>query len=89
MAVLLTYVPRTTGFLRIYHRLYDLSKLEDRKLLTAGVTVVRFVPSVADLVLQQLPLHVERLSTLVTGECLVCGVGLFVVFEIAEVAETW
>ena len=95
MVVLLTSVPRTTGVLLadilcfLYLTVYNLSKRADQKLLTAGITVVRFVPSVAHLVLQQLPLHVERLSTLVTGERLFCGVSLFVVFEIAEVAETW
>jgi len=51
--------------------------------------VVRLVPGVAHLVLQQLPLHVERLPTLVARERLVCGVGLLVVFEIAEIAKTW
>ena len=64
-------------------------KQEDKTLLTTGVTAVCFVSGVAHLVLQQLPLHVERLSTLVTCEHLVCTVGLLVVFKIAKVAKTW
>lgn len=48
---------------------------------------MRFVPRVSDLVLQQFPVHVEGLATLVTGELSVCSVSLLVLLQVADVTE--
>lgn len=49
---------------------------------------MRFFPGVAGLVLQKFPVRVEGLSTLVTGECLVCGVCPLMFLEIAQVVKS-
>lgn len=55
--------------------------------LTTGRAAVWPLSRVPHTVLHQLPLHVEGLPTLITGEHLVSCVRLFVLFQIAEVAE--
>lgn len=55
--------------------------------LTAGRAAVGPLPRVPDAVLHQFPLHVEGLSTLVTGEDLVGRVRLLVLLQVTEVAE--
>ena len=58
-----------------------------RLIRTTGLAGVRFVPRVSDLVLQQFPVHVEGLATLVTGELSVCSVSLLVLLQVADVTE--
>lgn len=55
--------------------------------LTTGRAAVWPLSRVPHTVLHQLPLHVEGLPTLITGEHLVSCVRLFVLFQITEVAE--
>ena len=54
---------------------------------TTGRAAVWPLPRVPHAVLHQLPLHVKGLPTLVTGKHLVSRVCLFVLFQIAEIAE--
>lgn len=49
---------------------------------------MRFLPGVANLVLEEFPVRVERFSTLVACECFVCGMSSFVFFQIAHVVES-
>lgn len=56
--------------------------------LTTGGAGVRFLPSVANLVLEELPVRVEGFSTLVARECFVCCMSPFVFFQIAHVVES-
>lgn len=60
---------------------------QDEATLTTGRAAVWPLPRVPHTVLHQLPLHVEGLPTLITCEHLVGRVCLFVLFQIAEVAE--
>lgn len=57
--------------------------------LTTRGTAVRFFPWVASFVLQKFPVCVKGFSTLVTRECLVCGVSPLVLFEITQVIKSW
>lgn len=59
-----------------------------RLFLTTGGAAVWFFPSVASLVLQELSVRVEGFSTLVTCECLVCGMSPLVLLEITQVVES-
>lgn len=63
-------------------------KTRQRELLTTGGAAMRFLPSVASLVLQEFSVRVEGFSTLVARECLVCGMSPFVLFEITQVVES-
>lgn len=56
--------------------------------LTTGGTAVWFFPSMAGLVLQKLSVRVEGFPTLVTCECLVCGVSPLVLLEITQVVKS-
>ncbi len=56
--------------------------------LTTGGTAVWFFPSMAGFVLQKLSVRVEGFSTLVTCECLVCGVSPLVLLEITQVVKS-
>lgn len=49
---------------------------------------MRFLPSVASLVLQKFSVRVEGFSTMVARECLVRGMSPFVLFEITQVVES-
>lgn len=49
---------------------------------------MRFLSSVANLVLEEFPVRVEGFSTLVARECFVCGMSPFVFFQIAHVVES-
>ena len=60
---------------------------QDEARLTTGRAAVWPLPRVPHSVLHQLPLHVKGLPTLVTGKHLVSRVCLFVLFQIAEIAE--
>lgn len=53
---------------------------QDEARLTTGRAAVRPLSRVSHAVLHQLPLHVEGLPTLITGEHLVSSVRLFVLF---------
>lgn len=55
--------------------------------LTTGRTAVGPLARVPHTVLHQLPLHVEGLPTFITGEHFVSRVCLFVLLQIAEIAE--
>lgn len=55
--------------------------------LTTGRAAVRPLTRVPNSVLYQLPLHVKRLSTLITGEDFISRVCLFVLLQITEVTE--
>lgn len=60
---------------------------QDEARLTTGRAAVWPLSRVPHTVLHQLPLHVEGLPTLITGKHLVSCVRLFVLFQIAEIAE--
>lgn len=60
---------------------------QDEVRLTTGRAAVWPLSRVSHPVLHQLPLHVEGLPTLITGKYLVSCVCLFVLFQIAEIAE--
>lgn len=57
-------------------------------LLTTGGTAVWFFPGMASLVLQELSVCVEGFSTLVTCECLDCGMSPLVLLEITQVVKS-
>lgn len=49
---------------------------------------MKFLPSVASLVLQKFSVRVEGFSALVARECLVCGMSPFVFFKVTQVVES-
>lgn len=56
---------------------------------TAGGTAVGPLPCVPNPVLYQLPLHVEGLAALITGEDFIGRVRLLVLLQVTEVTEPW
>lgn len=77
----------TGEFFSALHSTDDQRAADADEGLTAGLAAVGFVSAVAELVFEELPLHVEGFAALLARELLLCAVRLLVLLQVAEVTE--